>query len=470
MIASPLPDRMPRAVLPGTVKREPARVPAPPTGAIWPLVVVACACFVPREISFDVATATFYPYRFALLVMAPLTLRELYRRPVEINVVDFIVVFTALWHWIALMVTATVRDALITGFGQAMDFALAYATGRAYVRSLAELRQFAKLLTIPALLATSTMVLEVIAGKPLIHPILNASLGRVSEGLAVDEYRMGILRATGPFPHPILGGTLLAALLPLLVFGPKEKAWKTAGLIAASGFVVTVSSTSYAAFFTVAILIAILFVQEITRIRALRLAMFFAILAAIFLETANSTGISGVLTRFALDPGSVYYRDLIWQYAGADALAHPLFGIGTRQWARPFWMGESIDAHGLMLAVKFGLPAALGTAAIILLSAYSAPRHIAGMTRSDARAAYSISFALVATFVASFMVAFWDGPLYLPLILAGIGVSLGSARTTAAAAPAALSIQSDPIAPPPSAEPAPGRMGRAHLPFRRATR
>src|SRR5262249_49519082 len=65
-----------------------------------------------------------------------------------------------------------------------------------------------------------------------------------------------------------------------------------------------------------------------------------------------------VISYFLFDPGSYWYRRLIWMYATASVSNNPFFGVGLNEWNRPIWMGASIDNFWLFHAVRYGLPAA----------------------------------------------------------------------------------------------------------------
>jgi O-antigen ligase len=61
-----------------------------------------------------------------------------------------------------------------------------------------------------------------------------------------------------------------------------------------------------------------------------------------------------------IDAQSGFFRLLIYQFGWQSVLAHPWFGIGLNPYRRPDWMvSSSIDSHWLLLAVRYGLPAAL---------------------------------------------------------------------------------------------------------------
>jgi O-antigen ligase len=73
------------------------------------------------------------------------------------------------------------------------------------------------------------------------------------------------------------------------------------------------------------------------------------------LHMVSQSGIIWVIARLTLTPNTALYRILIWEKGSVSVAKHPWFGIGYRQWERPAWMGESVDAHFLLLAMRHGL-------------------------------------------------------------------------------------------------------------------
>jgi O-antigen ligase len=95
-------------------------------------------------------------------------------------------------------------------------------------------------------------------------------------------------------------------------------------------------------------------------------------------SVVTNSGVITLLIRYAtLDPTTGYFRHAIWQYASISVWQHPLYGIGFDNYRRPDWMvTASIDAHWLLLAVRYGLPVALAMFAASILA-------IGGLVRAE---------------------------------------------------------------------------------------
>jgi O-antigen ligase len=138
---------------------------------------------------------------------------------------------------------------------------------------------------------------------------------------------------------------------------------------------------------------------------------------------ANRSVLDIVVSYFLFDPISYWGRQMIWDYATASALNHPFFGVGLNEWERPTWLGSgsSIDNFWLLLAVKYGLPAAF----LMPLAFFSIFLALASKKGLDARlAAYRTGFLITMTafFTVAWTVHFWDAAYVVFLFLMGSGV------------------------------------------------
>ncbi len=115
-----------------------------------------------------------------------------------------------------------------------------------------------------------------------------------------------------------------------------------------------------------------------------------------------------------------YMRTYIWDYASADVLRHPLFGIGLNEWARPEWMPPSVDNFWLLTALRYGLPAfaflALG---IVFSLQFLVRRRITSVSISEVRRGLMVS--LLALIFVGTTVHFWNATFCTFMFLLGSG-------------------------------------------------
>jgi len=114
----------------------------------------------------------------------------------------------------------------------------------------------------------------------------------------------------------------------------------------------------------------------------------------------------------------------IWQYATQSVLAHPWVGIGFDPYRRPDWMlTTSIDAHWLLYAVRFGLPAALALFFACIAALGGLFRAEAMANVADAGFYRGIAMSLSMLIIMGFSVTYQGGTLTWFTILLGACVA-----------------------------------------------
>lgn len=118
---------------------------------------------------------------------------------------------------------------------------------------------------------------------------------------------------------------------------------------------------------------------------------------------------------------------MIWTYGSTAALNHPLFGVGMNEWARPAWMGPSIDNLWLCLAVQYGLPAVFFLL-LAILSIVLAVGIKRGLNQRLVEYRTGFLTAMTAFVLVACTVHFWDTAWVFFLFLMGSGVWILDAR------------------------------------------
>lgn len=169
----------------------------------------------------------------------------------------------------------------------------------------------------------------------------------------------------------------------------------------------------------------------------------------LLLEAVSEQSVPQILTRFAFDPWTAYYRLLIWDNGWNSIFLNPIFGTGFGEWVRPAWMPPSIDMFWIVPAIRHGLPAffLFMTASIWLLAAIGISGKRDAET-ADYRTAYLISIA--AFVLAGCTVHFWNATYVLFMFLLGSGMWILDAANSNDAANEVV--------------------GRRHLPFSRVSK
>jgi len=170
--------------------------------------------------------------------------------------------------------------------------------------------------------------------------------------------RMGIMRTTNLFAHPILYGTIGAIFFPFIVLLTIYK-FKLRNLIMSIAILIgMVSTLSSAPLLSVAFqgMTAVL-----TRFWSGGKRFWFgfgfiALSGVILINSISNRGFFAILISYlTFNPITGYYRMLQWEHSMDDIINHPLFGIGLHDWTRPDWMNSSIDSFWLLMTLQHGI-------------------------------------------------------------------------------------------------------------------
>lgn len=394
---------------------------------LWPAIFVAYSCLLPRELGITIGSADFRLSRIMLLLFAPMLLRLAKARPVHFNFMDLCACFVAAWYVIAMATTSTLSEMLGNGAGQATDFFLAYFVGRICIRTPDDFRNLFMVVVPAFALVGFLIMIESVTHHQFVRATFAHMLGR-PEPLSDNQVRWGLMRSMGPFPHPILAGTILASLFPLVLFVSRTWSERGMGYFATFCCLFTVSSTTFLNLFAGIGLSALMIAQRITRWPLAWIAAAYTTLGVVTISLFYNGGLMKfVVQRMTVSSDSGYWRLLIWQYGGAEANSHPWFGIGMRDWERPAWMvTASVDTLWLLLTMQFGYPLiiaffllCIGTLSGLILRAKNLAR------KQDRDVHIALAIFIITMMLSGLSVFLWEGIWVWMIMLIGFSVSLG---------------------------------------------
>lgn len=360
---------------------------------------------LPPEASISLGGVYLPSYRIALLATAlPAVAMLLRSRDVRWTLVDGAVAFIAFWILLSFSMSYGLGTGLVRGAGITVDTALPYLVARASIRSFRDLRYFL-LLCLPGLvISAAILAVESVSGRLLVRPAFASIFGSgnaYNAGEAVGslalrgEYRLGLLRAYGTFSHPILGGVMMASFLPLFYFSGLRSWPLYLGMFAALAAVFSLSSAAFLALIIAVGAITIFLVKPYFPKVSWWLIVFVLALIVWTLHMVSQNGIIAVIARLTLSPHTAGYRTLIWQFGSETVANHPWFGIGYQEWERLSWMGESVDAHFLMLAMRHGLAVPVALLVAILYGMVRLGLVFPRLTPVDQKFAIGLNVAMV---------------------------------------------------------------------------
>ena len=122
-----------------------------------PAVLIVYACMLPRELTFEIVGVAFQPFRVVLILLLPYAIYLAAQQRMRPSFVDWLIVFAAIWAFIALWVMESLDAALISGLSEGLNLAFAYFIGRVAIRTSKDLQRFF-LAILPGLLVCAAIV------------------------------------------------------------------------------------------------------------------------------------------------------------------------------------------------------------------------------------------------------------------------------------------------------------------------
>ena len=347
------------ATMPAQAVRNPAmRSPAISTGKLHPFVILLLISLV-LPIYFNIGSLRLSPNRLLLIVaFVPATLRWLSGAAGRLRAADFWVIGLCFWVTVAMIAfggTSTIQFSGIT----TIETLGAYLVGRAYIRTEAQYRAAMRVLGLLVLVLVPGALLESLTGIRIYNRVFSPIFPTFP--WADYELRLHMFRAQTVFEHPILYGVFTAfCFAPALAIARMKAPRITAGLRASPVLIATFFSLSMGAYlglFVQFYLLAWGFVLRNVRKRWKILGVLVALAYVTVDALSNRTPFQVFSSYLAFDAHTAYWRVLILKYGMENVWAHPVFGLGLGDWARPDFMGtSSVDNFWLLFAMRYGIP------------------------------------------------------------------------------------------------------------------
>ena len=171
------------------------------------------------------------------------------------------------------------------------------------------------------------------------------------------DMRMGLFRAQGVVDHPILWGVFCSIAIANTYYLYRDRRVRRLVLTAFST-AMTFTSLSSGPLLSAVLQLGMISWGWITR-NAWWVLVGLVVFGYVTVDLlSNRTPVQVLISYLTFNPGSGYWRLHIWNYASAEVLRHPLFGIGLNDWARPGWLASSsVDNFWLNTAMRYGFRA-----------------------------------------------------------------------------------------------------------------
>ncbi len=363
-------------------------------------------------------------YRIALLAMLfPCLLMWVSGKAGAIRIADIALIAYSLWASLSLAMVHGLEP-MIQSIGiNNIETIGAYMLARCYIRNADDFYNMVRFTCwLVAILLPFSLYEWITGAKPLLTIF---GLVFPTPDITMMDPRWGLWRVQGPFGHSIVYGLFCGSLAGLaymvLGYGRGMVArWKHPAIVSLAAFV----SMSSAPIAGMVMQFALILWNSMLKRFEWRWKIVWAIVLTGYLVVefgSNQTPVQFYISHFTFDPQTGWYRLLIWQYGSAAVAENPLFGIGFGEWARPAWMGGSVDNFWLVIAMRHGIPALVFLGASCLLVIFGAALKRIPDARSDVyRTAYVI--CMVMFFLVGCTVHFWAATYAWFIFMLGSGV------------------------------------------------
>ncbi len=312
-------------------------------------------------ILFNAGSLALSGQRVLLLVMvAPLTfklLRGAYGRLIWTDIFFFLYM-----AWATVAIAVNNPDRVLQNVGSiGIEFLGGYLIGRAYIRSTDD---FLALIRFLAILVCSTFpfaVFETLTGRPILIELFQKIPGFSSVAILNIEARMGLERSQVVFAHPIHYGLFCSAAFSLVFVGLKglvssTRRYLTAIIIAICVFFSLSSGALLPIILQIFLILWVYLLRDVRQRWIILLGIFLVIYVVIDL-LSNRAPIGVFMSYATFSAHNAYWRGIIFEWGMMNVWANPIFGLGLREWIRPFFMRKgSVDNFWLLNAMQYGIP------------------------------------------------------------------------------------------------------------------
>jgi hypothetical protein len=324
------------------------------------LKLILLTFFLPEGLSIFIAGLRLSLVRLIFLALTPMLVARFaaniasgrYRFVAS----DLFVPLTALWMFVGPTVTYGLSDALTHSGPVVLEYLIAYLSTRLLLSRDVPATAFIGMLCIVVSFIVIDALLDTITGRYFTRDIVGQLAGFQKGWRAADEYRFGLLRATGPIEHPILFGFISGVAL---VFAAAVKIrWRWFCItMSAVGVVISFSSAPQQS----AIMgLALLAYSRLfaTVARKWEIIWIPAVVVVVVLFESTSTPFGHIFDLITIDPQTAYYRLYIWSSVGPAILQAPFFAVMDGSYDYE----GSVDSVWLVLSLSYGMPCAILTA------------------------------------------------------------------------------------------------------------
>lgn len=390
---------------------------------IFPVILLGYAVLVPVQAHVMLAGLRIDAPQMVCLALLPWMLARLAKGALRPGLVDALVFLTSSWMIISFAVWYGPAEGIVRGSALAINVLLPYLVARLAISDLNDIRRLLVVMLPGFLIAGLFMMAEALSHRLIVAPLFEAIFGQatINRGgeafgtiARYSEIRLGMLRAMGPFAHPILAGILMASLLPLYK-NSGLRSWPYLCGVAVGFFAIfSVSSGAFLALLLAITLLGYDWLQRRVVFLSWPMMIITVSLAALAIELAPGRGLLELAARATLTPSTAYNRIRILEFGMLAVEQYPWFGRGFTAIERLEFMPESIDNHWILLAVRHGAICSLAAIGASLAAVWGVTRRKLYANDLDHKLGFALGMTVFILLFCGFTVAYFasSGPWY----------------------------------------------------------
>ena len=324
-------------------------------------ILFVISIFIPVEFHVLAGSLRLEAYRIILVLTLIYTLINIRKVLENADLVDILLFFFVILASASLIYNHGLKDGIESSGILIIEILGAFYLARLFITSPKNYYQinmwFATILSFLLIFS----IYEAFAKHRILHEWAKMITGNDSLDYRLYTHyyiRMGIMRTTNLFAHPILYGTIGAIFFPFIVLLTIYKFKLSNALKAVAIFIGMITTLSSAPLLSVVFqgMTAVLTKFWHSGQRFWIGFGFFSLSAMLLVNALSNRGFFAILISYlTFNPVTGYYRLLQWEYSMDDIIDNPLFGIGLNDWTRPDWMNNSIDSFWLLMTMQHGI-------------------------------------------------------------------------------------------------------------------
>lgn len=369
-------------------------------GVRAPVVVAIFVLSLMIPAAFRLGSFRITPYT-ALLIVFFIPLIQTFLRDRTNRLVPLDICMLAHVAWVAIAVIhAEGIGRIVFIVNTAISQIGGYMIARVLIRDSRGYERFFQAFIIGLTLYMPLVMLELLTGKAPLNDLLDHVMEAIPH--AGQDTRMGLHRSQGFAEHPIIYGLFCSIGVANLYYIYRGRFFRQM-VHTGTATLMTLMSMSSAPSLAAILQLALIGWDRVTGQLRHKWAMLVVLIAVPLLvgQIALPHGLVGfVIENISYDPVTGWARTEIFHYGFAEALRHPIFGIGFGEWLRPWWRGASVDNFWLLMAMRYGFPAllflwiGLGLHLGALVSRQGLPQRVADCRLGYVFALISMTFVL----------------------------------------------------------------------------